>query len=238
VKLFGFDLETTGTDVANDKPVQACLVVREAGYNRVIMNTLVNPVRPISPGASAVHGITDDKVKGAPDYVTIAWQLKTIDDLYFNPIVVTYNGDNFDLPMIDNCLGSKVFSGPKLDVLRFVQHYFPEMKGERGGKTLGEIYKLLFGEQLEGAHDASADVTATIKILEQLRVKATIEYGALIEDLSKPRPYKIMPFGKYCGMTLSEVPRSWASFMANKLRNEGRSLDGDLGLTIQAVLSR
>src|SRR5256886_12748209 len=60
-----FDLETT------DKDVEVCEVV-EVGAVRVVggeivdrFHTLVQPYRPITPGATKVHGYTDADVRGA-----------------------------------------------------------------------------------------------------------------------------------------------------------------------------
>ncbi|WP_030160964.1 exonuclease domain-containing protein [Glycomyces sp. NRRL B-16210] len=56
--LLGFDTETTGVDVAGDRIVQAALIA-EAGPS----TWLIDPGVPIPPGATRVHGITDEKVK-------------------------------------------------------------------------------------------------------------------------------------------------------------------------------
>ena len=65
---FCLDFEATGVSPTQDKPVQACLVSRQSGTDRILMNTLVNPCRTIDPGATAVHGITDAMVRFTPDY--------------------------------------------------------------------------------------------------------------------------------------------------------------------------
>ena len=54
------DCETT------DLPGSICEVAVVDTQGRSLLNTLVNPKRPISPDASRVHNITDDMVIGAP----------------------------------------------------------------------------------------------------------------------------------------------------------------------------
>jgi DNA polymerase-3 subunit epsilon len=58
-----FDLETTGTDVQNDRIVQISLLKLYPDNNEEILTLLVNSGVPIPTEASAVHGITYDVVK-------------------------------------------------------------------------------------------------------------------------------------------------------------------------------
>src|SRR5439155_19369882 len=77
-----FDLETT------DKDVEVCEVV-EIGAVRVVggeivdrFHTLVQPYRPITPGAPTVHGYTDADVRGAPSFAEVGpdFRVSTGDD--------------------------------------------------------------------------------------------------------------------------------------------------------------
>jgi DNA polymerase III epsilon subunit-like protein len=55
------DTETTGLHGAE---MVECAIIDDDG--RTVLDTLVNPGRPIPPDASRIHGITDDMVKLAP----------------------------------------------------------------------------------------------------------------------------------------------------------------------------
>ena len=92
-----FDFETTDTDVAT------CGVV-EIGAARVVngeivdrFHTLVNPYRPISPGATKVHGYTDADVASAPAFSEVWPQFRAFvgDD-----ILIAHNGQSFDIPVL------------------------------------------------------------------------------------------------------------------------------------------
>ncbi len=62
-----FDLETTGfSPRAGDEIVEIGAIKTIAGKITGEFHSLVNPIRPISPGASAVNGITNDMVADAP----------------------------------------------------------------------------------------------------------------------------------------------------------------------------
>ena len=234
--LIGFDLETTGVSVANDRPVQASLVMRSDGQDHVLMNTRVNPGQPIAPGASAVHGIHDRDVFNAPHYAVVAWQFAATVQAYTFKIptyLVTYNGSNFDVPMLNNCLGRDAITLPHVDVLRLARHAFPDVWGSvsQGGRTLGELFEIFLGKPMEKAHDAAADVIATLDLLEVMLTSSgrSIEEVALTQ--SKPMVYIKMPIGKYRGMPIEQVPLSWAHYMGQK-----QDIDQDLRATVNFML--
>jgi DNA polymerase III epsilon subunit-like protein len=237
-KLIGFDFESSGLSIVHDKPVQACLVLRQDSVDRVLMNTLVNPCKPIAPEASNVHKIYDHQVKSMPDYAMIAWQMQLLGEQIGEYVLVTFNGHSFDVPMANNCLGAPVFNAPHIDVLRFARHHFPEVRGTRskGGKTLGELYELFCNKPLSGAHDAAVDVIGTLDLLDAMRIKAGATYERLIEEQSKPLPYTVMPFGKYAGQPRTSVPESYAKWMRDNAEQKGEPLDADLKATVDAIL--
>lgn len=66
MRFIAFDLETTGTVPGADQIVEIGAVRFIDGQVDGVYSTLINPLRPIPPGASAVNGITDDMVAGKP----------------------------------------------------------------------------------------------------------------------------------------------------------------------------
>jgi len=92
-----FDFETTDTDVAT------CGVV-EIGAARVVngeivdrFHTLVNPYKPISAGASKLHGYTDADVAHAPSFSEVLPQFMAF---VGQDILVAHNGQKFDIPVL------------------------------------------------------------------------------------------------------------------------------------------
>src|SRR5260221_11377924 len=63
--LVAVDLETTGTDVEQDRIVEFAAVKAIPGGQTCWFNTRVNPGRSIPVSATRVHGITDAGVVGA-----------------------------------------------------------------------------------------------------------------------------------------------------------------------------
>ena len=95
------DLETTGTVPEIDRIVQIAIVelprelstpINPLGYYKT-----VNPDELIPPEATAVHGISDVDVKGAPKFAEIA---PVIEKRLAGKVIVGYNVARFDVPLL------------------------------------------------------------------------------------------------------------------------------------------
>ncbi len=83
------DTETTGKDPARgDRIVEIAVVTFQGSAVVDRFGTLVNPGIPIPAEAAAVHGITDDKVKGQPRFEQVAARVV---ELLRGRIAVAYN---------------------------------------------------------------------------------------------------------------------------------------------------
>jgi len=78
MKTFFLDTETTGLHPPNDKLVEIAIL---DATGEVVLDTLVNPLRPIG-FATSIHGITDEMVVDAP----------TLEDLW--PVISGIIRDN------------------------------------------------------------------------------------------------------------------------------------------------
>jgi DNA polymerase-3 subunit epsilon len=88
------DTETTGL---SDGEVCQIAVIDASG--NTLLDTLVKPTRPIPSDASRIHGITDEMVKDAPDWLNVSLQL---DKLLKNRRVMVYN-KAYDYRILLNC---------------------------------------------------------------------------------------------------------------------------------------
>ena len=91
------DLETTGTDVKEDRIVEVAVLTVYPGGTSVPFVRRVNPGRPIPAGASAVHGITDADVAGALTFAAVA------PDLFAALVgcdIAGFGIVSFDLPLL------------------------------------------------------------------------------------------------------------------------------------------
>lgn len=171
--LVFFDIEATGLNVVRDRIVQIALIKYFKNNKKAPeeLTMLINPGIPISLEAMAVHGITPKDVANKPTFQQVADQLLAF---IGNADLAGYNSNRFDIPLL-----MEEFSrvGIELDMSRRrtldMQRLFYKMEP----RTLKAAYKFYTGERMENAHDALADVQATIGVFKgQLEKYASIDF--------------------------------------------------------------
>lgn len=155
-----FDLETTGTDVGRDRIVQIAIIRVEPNGQRRTFETLVNPECPIPPEATAIHGISDADVREQPTFAQIRQE---VEEYLTGADLAGYNSIRFDQPLLQNELKR---TGSALDLAdaRHLDAMIIFHKMER--RDLSAAYRFYCDQELEGAHSALADTSATLEILD------------------------------------------------------------------------
>ena len=64
MKVVGLDLETTGFDSRSERIVEYALVGSDSDGSHIRLCSLVNPERRIPSDSTAIHGITNEDVRG------------------------------------------------------------------------------------------------------------------------------------------------------------------------------
>jgi len=155
-----FDLETTGIDVSKDRIVEISILKVFPNGNRESKTWLVNPTIPIPAQATAVHGITNEKVAGEPTFKELA---KQVHNFIKDADLAGYNSDRFDIPLLaEELLRAGVDFDLKNRVTVDVQTIFHKMEQ----RTLSAAYKFYCKKTLDNAHSAQADTEATYEILK------------------------------------------------------------------------
>lgn len=172
------DLETTGINVSTDKIVEIAIVKIMPDGSKLIKRKLVNPEMSIPKAASDIHGITDEMVKDAPTFKQIANEIKQFIEL---SDLAGYNSNRFDIPMLNE---EFLRAGISVDIesrkLLDVQKVYHMMEQ----RTLSAAYKFYCNKNLEDAHSAEADATATWEILEA-QLEKYPQIGATVEAVVK-----------------------------------------------------
>lgn len=208
------DLETTGINISTDKIVEIAIIKIMPDGTKLVKRKLINPQMPIPQGASDVHGITDEMVKDAPSFKQVANEIKQFLD---NCDLGGYNSNRFDIPMlIEEFLraGLEFSTDNRKNV--DVQKVFHMMEQ----RTLSAAYKFYCDKNLDGAHSAEADATATYEILEA-QVKRYSQLGNTVESITKftgeddlvdfsrrmikVNGVEVFNFGKHKGKPVAEV---------------------------------
>ena len=173
--LVFMDLETTGLSTQEDRIAQMAVVKLWPGGEFMSHSTLVDPGVPIPPGATAVHGIGDEQVAGQPRFAALAPQLAAyLDGCDFAGFGVA----RFDLPLLlaEFRRAGCEFSLEGRRVLDALAIFH-----QREPRTLEAALRFYRGRELEGAHDALADVEASLEVLEG----QFGHYGDLPTDLAE-----------------------------------------------------
>lgn len=159
--LVFFDLETTGVSTSKDRIVQIGAIKLMPDGTEEVKNVLINPTIPIPEEATMVHGISNADVKDKPKFAQIS---KSFFAWLSGCDLAGYNSDNFDVPMLIEEFNRAGLTFPEegtsfVDVLK--------MERMVNSHTLGNTYKRYMGKELEDAHDALADVRATLAIFQK-----------------------------------------------------------------------
>lgn len=165
-----FDLETTGVDPAKDRIVEIAVIKLNPDGSKEKYIKRINPEMPIPASSTEIHGITDDDVKDAPTFRQVAHELKTF---LSNCDLGGYNSNKFDIPaLVEEFLRAGININFRERKLVDVQHIFYRKEP----RTLSAAYAFYCSKELKNAHNAEADVVATIDVLEaQLDKYADIE---------------------------------------------------------------
>ena len=160
--LIVFDLETTGLDFIRDRIIQISYIKVSPDGTEERENIFVNPEKPIPHEVVELTDITDDDVKDAPTFKTIAPQLC---EKFKGCDFAGYNSNHFDIPMLaEEFLRAGIdfdFSKVRLIDAQTIFH-----KMER--RNLAAAYKFYCGRKMEDdftAHRADEDTEATYRVL-------------------------------------------------------------------------
>ena len=208
------DLETTGINLSSDRIIEIAIVKVMPDGKKIVKRKLVNPEMPIPAASSEIHGITDEMIKDAPTFKQVANELKQFIE---NCDLAGYNSNRFDIPILAeeflrigmefDCKGRKL-----VDVQR-IFHFMEQ-------RTLSAAYKFYCNKNLDGAHSAEVDASATWEVLEA-QVEKYPQLGSDVDSILKfvgedpivdfarrfglENGVEIFNFGKHKGRSVADV---------------------------------
>ncbi|MDR3623585.1 MAG: DUF3820 family protein [Chlamydiales bacterium] len=195
-----YDTETTGIRIGSDR------IVELAAFDPVNDTSfvfLINPQVPIPKEATAIHHISDAMVANSPTFAEIL--PKFIEFCSGESVLIAHNNDAFDVHFLKNeCALADTPMPPWLflDSLKWARKYRPDLPRH----TL-QFLREVYGFPANNAHRALDDVIILHKVFSSMTDDLSLE--TIFKLLEKSSALTHMPFGKYQGKLLSEVPKDY-----------------------------
>lgn len=175
-RLAGFDTESTGVDVEQDRIVTAC-IVEVGGKTPPLTSNWLSDVdgMEIPKAASDIHGVTTEKARadGAPAAEVVEQLVAGLTQVVLAGTPLVIMNAPYDLTLLDRearRYGIKTLTDTVGDDLRVVDPRVIDKrldKFRRGKRTLTDLcrhYKV----RLDGAHSADADAIAACRVAWRL----------------------------------------------------------------------
>ena len=180
------DVETTGLSVSfGDRICEVGIVRARGGAILDTYQTLVNPLRRISPGAAQVNGLSDEEVRLAPRFAEVASQvLERID----GATLVCHNA-SFDLGFLDAELSRLSLPWQPagvIDTLEIARRYF-----DFPSNSLPTLAVCL-GIKTTQAHRALGDALTTLQVFQNFYRQLAVR--GLYVDRELARDYRPAAF--------------------------------------------
>ena len=202
MKILAFDTETTGFVNFKAPPehdsqpdiVQLAALLCEGlpdgrFVKRASLDFVVVPTRPVTPGAAATHGISDQTIRdyGVPPQTALSTFLGLLEradvivshNVAFDALVMRTAWHRTFREDLRSHLGEKrafctmKASTPVCKILGPRSRHSKDYKWP----TLNEAHEFFFAEKVDGAHDALVDATACARIYFELMARRAKEKG-------------------------------------------------------------
>lgn len=212
------DVETTGLDPNVDRVVEIACVFTAPHMLGSTFCRLVNPGRPISPEASAVHHLVDADVADAQRLDLVVDPIER--DIRMRQAVPVAHRAEFDSAFLPT------IPGPWLDTLRMARRYLPDSP-QYGNQYLRYALKLEVSREVP-AHRALGDALVTAALLRHLLngpARADYKRLALPDFLTlqaRPILLRTVGFGKYKGKPWADVPQSYLRWLLDNPQGDDR----------------
>jgi exodeoxyribonuclease X len=212
------DTETTGLD-APMRAVEIAWIVFDDDMKVLDEQVhLVNPGRPIDPGASNIHGIYAKDVENAETAAAVMARVPKGDP----KLTVVGHNVSFDIRVVGEFLEYHADVCTLALSRRWVKgttnHKLPTLQKELGLTS-------------QVSHSALGDCHTSLELLRHCAGLAGRNFQALVELESVPKMLLKMPFGMHKGKLFTEVPRGYLEWLAGR-----EQLHKDLVYTLKKVM--
>jgi DNA polymerase III epsilon subunit-like protein len=182
-RLALLDFESTGVNVETDRVVTAAFHMVGGGEKSTVSHWLINPGIDISPDATAVHGITNERARdegvpapGAIGEIAFAVRLA----IHKGWPIIGHNIATFDLTMLDRECRRHGIEPPPWEHIRVIDTLVIDKWADqfrRGSRRLDATCKHYGIELGDDAHDAGADALAAGRLAYRMLRRSDLGQG-------------------------------------------------------------
>lgn len=166
--LLGLDIETDSADPDDAHLITAGMLHYVPGRPPTRYSWVAQPTRPIPDGAAAIHGYTTERAEaeGRPVTQVLLEIVEVLDKLWSADWPIVACNSPFDLTVIDRELDRNLGLGIDCDGRPVIDTYLIDRRCDKwrpGSRKLADTCAH-YGVSLVDAHDASADIQATMRL--------------------------------------------------------------------------
>lgn len=174
-RMCGFDTESTGVDVEQDRIVSVCVVQIGGGQPPAPANWIADPGIEIPEQAARVHGITTERARkeGRPAGEVVEEVVTALAAVVLSGIPVVAMNAPFDFTLLDREArrhGVQPLADIVGDDLRVIDPRVLDKQVDTyrpGKRTLTDLCRH-YDVKLDGAHSADADAVAACRVVWRL----------------------------------------------------------------------
>ncbi len=224
------DVETTGVKPHLDRIVELSILKIEPNGSQKYKNHRINPEIPIPSEATAIHGISYTDVSAEPAFRQYA---KSVRDFIEGCDISGFNIITFDLSFLEaefERAGVDCNLRDRQIVDSMVIFHQKVSRDEMATRNLKAAYQKYCGKELENAHGAENDVTASAEVLDGQIVAHTdlpSDVSGLCAFCNKARENYVdlegkfvwtengvvFNFGKHIGRPLKEIAQEYPDYL-------------------------
>lgn len=173
------DVETCGGQRGQDRVTEIAVVLVQGERIETVLDTLVNPERPIAPMVTRLTNITNDMVRGAPTFAELADEVLAA---LAGRVFVAHNS-RFDWGLVTGELRRTrgfELSGPHVCTVRLSRRLIDGIES----CSLGNVCHW-FGIENPARHRAGGDALVTAQVLHRLLPSAREKGVRTLRDLEQ-----------------------------------------------------
>lgn len=201
MNFVAFDLETTGIQPEEDSIVEVGAVKFVDGLPQAPFSQLVDPLRPIPPDAIAVHGISNEEVRGQPVIRDVLGPLAD----YCGDLPLVAHNARFDFKFLEAAVKrekTRAPTGVVLDTHALSKKVFPGLINYRL-ETLTKHFDFpntVFHRAYEDAEYCGKIFLRILETLERNRLSISVPALLALSDMKEMRLPKVAVQAQQLGL--------------------------------------